>query len=279
MTNSVIDRKVRDSILAGQRLWAGGKGAIHGDYFANHQANLPWLTAAIEGEIRKGEGTEFGTSMTRAKIAALHSSSALAVNVFGYWHGRDCAALARALEIESGIERIQFEEKFPTGVGPRSPNLDVVLHSPDGSLLAIESKFTEWLGTSGRKPLRDAYLPGDEKRWKEVGLEGAQRAAERYLDVPGFARLDVPQLLKHMLGLASQPKPWRLMLVWYREPSEAAGQMGEEIARFRELLGEDAERFSDTSYQALWQRLRSAPGNEHPGYRDYLESRYFPLTV
>lgn len=276
---AMTDRQVKNVILSRQRDWAGAMPRLANDYFADPKSNLPWLTDEIEREIRDGDGAEFGKPGEPAKIAALHSSSALAVNVFGYWCGRERTDLAKALNLNQRVERPHFEQKFRTGVGPRSPNLDVVLPLADGGLVAIESKFTEWIGTSGRKPLREAYLPEDTKRWKEVGLAGAQQVAETFLEEPGFARLDVPQLLKHMLGLANQPKPWNLKLIWYREPSAAADEMDKEIARFRTLLGKDARRFSAMTYQELWSELRSQLGARHENYRKYLEARYFPAPL
>src|SRR5262249_54846211 len=155
-------------------------------------------------EFDAADGNEFSRRGEKpAKIAALHSSSALAVNFFDYWRHRDKSALAALGPRNGPITQVRFEEKFPTRIGPRSPNIDVAIRYESGRILAIESKFTEWTGHSGRKALRDAYLAGNRNAWATVGLPGAQKVAEQYLE-HGFDHLDVPQLLKHMLGLASQ---------------------------------------------------------------------------
>lgn len=257
--------------------WADRVGLKHvKGYCTSPEANLPWLTDRIREEVSEGDGGEFGKPGQRARICALHSSAALGVNFFGYWQERLRTPLQAALGIESAIVNLQYERKFPTGVRPRSPNMDVTLELADGTLLAIECKFTEWLGSSGSKSLRDPYLPKDRRRWAEAGLHGAQLAAETYLTAPGFAHLDVPQLLKHMLGLASQGQPWRLLLLWYEEPRPEAFQMGVEIAHFRRLLGSDGAKFSTMTYQELWNRLVGQLGDADRGYAEYMGDRYFP---
>lgn len=256
--------------------WAQVRGiSTDASYCLTPEDNLPWLSEGVRKDVEDGDGNEFGRHGKRGKICALHSSSALALNVFAYWHPRDRTPLGRALGLSQAIENVRFERKFDTGVAPHAPNLDVVLPLSDGSLFAIESKFTEWFGTSGRKGLKDAYLAGGKQRWAKVGLADAQEAAERYMDAPGFTRLDVPQLLKHMLGLANQPKPWHLRLIWYREPCAAADQMKDEISRFRDILGKDAERFSAMTYQELWGEIHPMLGDEHREYAEYLSARYF----
>ena len=181
-----------------QRRWAlGATVACEGEYCVDPRSNVPWLSQETLAEFLAADGNEFGEEGERPKIAALHSSSALAVNVFDYWRNRDKSALGSALGLgPRRIESLSFERKFPTGVGPRSPNIDAVFGLEGGGLLAIECKFTEWMGSAGRKPLRDAYLPADKRHWAAVGLRGAQQAAETYGAGPGFNRLDVPQLLQ-----------------------------------------------------------------------------------
>jgi hypothetical protein len=264
-----------EEVLRRQLEWASKAGiSTEGGYCVSPEQNLAWLTPRLRADVEQGDGNEFGGEDKRGKILALHSSSALGLNFFGYWQLEvDRDPLQRALGLASHIDSVEFERKFQTGVPPRSPNLDVVLTLRDGSILAIESKFTEWQGAAGTKPLRDAYLSSE--RWASVGLAGAQQAAKTYMQGSGFQHLDVPQLLKHMLGLATQSKPWHLLLVWFSDPSPAGKDMEGEIMRFRELLGSDAPRFSAITYQELWGRLRGRLGDEHGQYRHYLQERYF----
>jgi hypothetical protein len=266
-------------IKAKQGRWASDAAvACEGEYCVDPKSNVPWLSKQTLAEFLEADGNEFDDKDGRAKIAALHSSSALAVNVFDYWRERDKSPLAGALgRGPRRVEALSFERKFPTGVGPRSPNIDVVLTLEGDGLLAIESKFTEWTGNAGRKSLREAYLPEGTKRWAAVGLSGAQRVAEAYKQGTGFNRLDVPQLLKHMLGLATQkPSPdWHLLLLWHRCDEVLAAQMDEEIQRFEGLLGADGTRFSSLTYQEFWERLRASLTRDHSEYVSYIQKRYF----
>jgi hypothetical protein len=74
-------------------------------------------------------------------MRALHSSSALTVNVFDTWVDRNASPLLSALNVEPGEVDVRFEEQYPTGLPGNPPNLDVVLRRPGGHLIAIESKF------------------------------------------------------------------------------------------------------------------------------------------
>ena len=85
------------------------------------------LSDETVAEFVSGDGGELGEHGKRGKMQALHSSSALACNVFEYWRGRDAVALSGALGVAAGIGSIGFERKFPTGLQGYAPNLDVVL--------------------------------------------------------------------------------------------------------------------------------------------------------
>jgi hypothetical protein len=270
MTTAVIMKRLQD--------WALKENLdVDQDYCRDPAQNVPWLNPETRAELIAADGGEFTVKGKGAKIAALHSSSALAVNVFDYWRHRDQGALGPALGFPQAIATsVQFERKFPTGIGPRSPNLDVVLTLQDRSLLAIESKFSEWTGAPGRTPLRQAYFPSGRALWTENGLSGTQRVAETYL-TDGFHHLDVPQLLKHMLGLAHSCKqqPWRLLLLWHRCDRELGSRMDNEIGRFVELLGPDRLHFSSMTYQEFWGLLAPSIRLEHADYARYVEDRYF----
>ena len=58
------------------------------------------LSTCTASEIAQGDGAELGRDGQRGKIQALHSSSALACNVFDYWRGRDSTILAKALGLQ-----------------------------------------------------------------------------------------------------------------------------------------------------------------------------------
>jgi hypothetical protein len=260
--------------------WAREAGLAVDDvgYCASPTVNLPWLSAVTRRDFDEADGQEFGSSTRTGKIAAVHSSSALAVNVFDYWTSRDKSPLAGALGI-SPIAEMRFEQKFNTGVKPRSPNIDVVIYGRNNELLAIESKFSEPFGGGRKGGIQDKYCPEDTKRWGAVGLDGAQRAVNAIRAGETFRFLDAPQLLKHMLGLAQSNRHWSLLLLWYAPSRSAEHSMNDEIARFRVLLGVDGVRFATRTYQDFWNALSLFLGEKDAGYARYIRDRSFRANV
>ena len=162
------------------------------------------LSSCSRLDYASGDGAELGKEGKRGKILALHSSAALACNFFDYWRGRNLEGLAQAFGTTELCD-IGFERKFPTGLRGNAPNLDVVLYESDGGILAIESKFMEPFQKSKYFEKADTWararveLPGCQVLADEIRQNRAQ-----------FELLDVAQLLKHMLGLASNQQHWRL---------------------------------------------------------------------
>ena len=75
-------------------------------------------------------------------MRALHSSSALAANLFDYWTERDKSPLLAALGVDAkGETSLDFEARFPTGLGGTPPHLDVAMRRSTGSVVAVEAKF------------------------------------------------------------------------------------------------------------------------------------------
>ena len=98
--------------------------------------------AALD-QLAAGSGQELSADADAGpKFCAAHSSSALAVNTFGAWIGREGFL---TLAGRTGFTGLRFEAKFPTGLKGNPPNLDVVADSRSG-VVAIESKCTEYLG-------------------------------------------------------------------------------------------------------------------------------------
>jgi len=114
-------------------------------------------------------------------MLALHSSSALVANFFDHWTERDKAPLLAALGIESDDPAVQvdFEAKFPTGLGGMPPNLDPAIRLRSGAVVAVESKFTERLtrSTRGKADLSSSYFPPSDGLWRDVGLSRCQGLA------------------------------------------------------------------------------------------------------
>lgn len=278
-------RSSRFEIRKWQQDWAGTAGfALDRDgYCITLRDNLfQPLSDGARKDFTEGDGAELKEEAERGKLQALHSSSALACNFFDYWRGSNAEPLERALTLEAPIREIKFEQKFPTGVGPRSPNLDVTLQLGDGSVVAIESKFLEpYTPSSGKNRVQEKYFSESKRRWSTVGLDGCQGLADQvHTGELKFKYLDVAQLLKHMLGLANSnlagPKRWSLLYLWFDPEGDAAEQHESEIVLFERLIAADSSRFRQLRYSELLQRLKARAGKEHRPYLEYLRSRYFP---
>lgn len=139
----------KEELLTRQRAWAtnAGMAVDTRGYLPSYTANLRKpLSLAAKASFDIGSGSELRDGKTRpAKMRALHSSSALVVNVFDYWCERDTSPLMEALEVGAATEPPHFEAQFPTGLQGVPPNLDVAICLRSGITLAIESKFCEWL--------------------------------------------------------------------------------------------------------------------------------------
>ena len=226
-------------------------------------------------DFKSGDGAELGDGSTRGKMQALHSSSALACNFFEYWRRRDPAPLANALGLTQSITTIRFEQKFPTGLRGKAPNLDVVLGLESGHIIAIESKFLE---PYGKHPagFRSKYFDGDRKYWEERGLKHCQKLAHQIQDgKQKFKWLHAQQLLKHALGLAKSGGEWSFWYLWYQVDGTPGIEHAAEAQEFGRLIDPDGFGFRSITYQSLLGNLIAHAGTPHQSYLNYLEQRYF----
>lgn len=251
-------------------------------YLDTAEANLfrPMKESATQG-LSQGSGSELsGTKNGRAKIHAAHSSSALALNVFDYFTDHDRAVLSKALGITTGISSLAFEGQYPTGLGGTPPHLDVVLKLDDGSTIAIESKFTEWMdATAGRSEFSESYFPEGKSLWTLRALPQSQRLANLIQSgEERFVHLDANQLLKHALGLANQlGQNFELHYLYFDAPGIESEKHSAEVDRFKSYVGDEL-RFKAISYQQLFQSL-STDSKLDKQYLDYLSRRYFPVQT
>lgn len=271
----------RADLLARQVRWARGAGLTVDarGYLPGVEANLyrP-LSVSARLNFTHGSGSELVDTPTRpAKMRALHSSSALAVNVFDEWQGRDAAALVVTLGLDGTLASLRFEAQYPTGCGGTPPNLDVALMFADGRVVAIESKFSEWLTpkTHGRSPFSASYFPGGVGRWERRGLPQCQALAEALASGERrYAFLDAAQLLKHALGLATNHAPgtYRLLYLFCDQVGRESAMHLAEAADFAGRV-DGALGFRAMRYQDLVAGLERA--GAAASYIDYLRGRYF----
>lgn len=271
---------VKSEVLQKQLDWAISQGLVVDErgYLSSYDQNLfrP-LNQQSKAAFENGSGSELGDQPTRpAKMRALHSSSALAVNFFDAWVGLDVEPLLEILGLDSEASNIQFEGQYPTGLPGKPPNLDVVLKLKNGLVVGIESKFTEWLTpkSAAKPPFKEKYFPTGKGVWEKVSLPETQRLAdEMQAKAVTFRYLDAPQLMKHALGLATHHRSnFRLLYVYF----DAGGSEGTshklEIAGFSDRLSAELG-FQAYSYQDLVAALQGRSGVPST-YLSYLSARY-----
>lgn len=239
------------------------------------------LSVSAREEFAHGDGGELGKPGRRAKMQALHSSSALAYNFFDYWRGRDSQTLASALDLPAPIIDIAFEHKYPTGLPGNAPNLDVVIRPSAGPVVAIESKFLEPYGSHGTKSgFKPKYFESEPGLWQMVSYHHCQKLAEAlYSGDHIYRRLHAEQLLKYILGLTRPEGSWALMYLWYEVPHEACDEHASEIQHFAGVADSDGIDFRALSYHALFCGVLEYATEDDKDYLRYMGSRYFGTSV
>ncbi len=232
-----------------------------------------------------GDGGELnGSPESPAKIQAVHSSSALAVNIFQYWQSINqvpvIAAACRLCRKGSTIpQKIVFEGKYPIDEKRFviAPNIDVVIFNADSSktkCFAIECKFTEAYNSRNHLGLKPEYLTLDGI-WSDIP-HIHQLARSLCPEDHQFLYLHPAQLIKHILGLKRGlgKRGFRLLYLWYDVFGGEGAQHRREIAHFSEIASADGIKFHALSNQELILRLSAVCRDDHPAYIEYISSRY-----
>ncbi len=275
----------RRQVLRQQRSWAMAHDLTVDErgYLESVEANLRRpLSAAALAAFEEGGGSELtGHGSGPAKMCALHSSAALAVNVFDYWTPASAGPLLQALGIDQALASPpRFKAQFPTGLPGTPPNLVVALTLDSKRIVGIERKFTEWLTPkrASRPAFKDKYFEGGAERWASKGLPRCQAlAADLMSGAEFFRHLDAAQLLKHALGLATQHRDRFAPHYLYYDVSCAASSVHmQEIAHFGERVG-DQLAFEAMTYQHVYRDLSAT--SVDAGYIEYLGDRYFPVSA
>jgi hypothetical protein len=230
-------------------------------------------------EYARGKGHELDGE--RAHMKALHSSSALVVNVFDYWRRQNrIQDIARCCGAEGIISGMEFEKTHPIkGVDRTPPHLDIEFAGPIP--LDVESKFTETYHRKTRRDNKDTHLDVYLEHcdvWDDIPKVKA--LAESICRQSGirtdFQYLDAPQLIKHILGLTSSYRDrFSLLYLWYKIDSDEAKQHEQELARFAICI-KDEISFRTITYQDLFNKIRHLPDVDS-AYVEYLERRYFAV--
>lgn len=215
-------------------------------------------------------------------MSALHSSAALAVNLFQHWvAGGQSETVAALLAVPSrGIESVRFEDRFPVCGDserrgfPKPPHLDLALRYSDGSRVGVECKLFEPYGRLDHQPLRPAYVDLDNA-WRDIPA-CRTLAVELAAGHDGYRRLGASQLVKHILGLrfGAPTGEVRLIYLYCDAIGDEAAEHRQEIRRFEAAIAGDPVRFVPMTVQAFILRAVRMVREHHSEYVDYLAERY-----
>jgi len=267
-------------ILCQQQAWARRQGIkFDSDGYTLALSDNLFCPLSLETgrEFDSGQGDELGKGGSRGKMQALHSSSALVVNVFEYWRNHNIATIARACGAPEGMTEMHFEQVHPTPLGGIPPHLDVEFYGVGRKPMAIESKYTELYHRRTKRSIKNKYL-SYKGLWEQ--LPGCERLIRRIRGEEkgktSFTFLDVPQLLKHILGLATKfgATGFELLYLWYDFPSLEAKKHQRELSEFKEQIAGEV-CFRDMTYQELFEVIKRSPEADKD-YISYLAARYFP---
>ena len=242
------------------------------------------LSLEVRKSFEQGDGNEISGSP--AKMQAVHSSSALGVNVFQYWQKNgQLSVIASACGFcrkgNPVSEKIMFEDKYRIDENldkfPIPPNIDVVFHNSDSfefKRFAVECKFSEAYGSYKHNGLRPAYLDL-LPLWSDI--PNLFNYAESICPNENFIYLHSAQLIKHILGLKNHfdKKGFKLLYLWYDVLGKEGSIHREEIEKFSEVAKADKINFLAMSFQELIHAMSKDIKPEHKDYIKYLTERYF----
>jgi hypothetical protein len=282
-----------DYILSKQSAWAdrlglslvgsrGKRGRLA--YTSRLSENLfKPLLPEVRTSFADGDGGELGSPGIPGKMQAIHSSSALGVNVFQYWKSKlaipviasQCGFCRVGSEVSN---ELHFEEKYPINDAfGYHPNIDVVIHN-DASApfkrFAIECKFSEAYGSHKHGGLKEKYL-GLNDIWKDI--PNLRSFSEQITpDDHLFIHLHPAQLVKHILGLKRPfgKSGFRLLYLWYDVFGTQGARHREEVLEFSKVTTADGIKFHSLTYQELIVKLARNLSSDHADYLRYLAGRY-----
>jgi len=287
--------KAYEYILAKQVQWAlnrgikliGSKGrrGRPAYTFTLEQNLFEPLEPDVRECFKKGDGGEIiGSQDSPAKMQAVHSSSALSVNIFQYWQKIDqvpliAAACGFCRKGNNNSRKILFEHKYPIDEKKFrfAPNIDVVIQNSDSAIVkrfAIECKFTEAYTSQGHLGIKPEYVSLVET-WKDLP-DLYDLAKSICPDDNKFLYLHPAQLIKHILGLKKGfgKEGFRLLYLWYDVLGEEGAVHRKEVEAFSEVSRSDGIKFYALTYQELIVKLSSEYRSDYGKYIKYLTDRY-----
>ncbi len=286
--------KAYDYILSKQIQWALNRGIP----IVGSRGGRGWpaytlelnqnLFEPLDPTIRKcfmgGDGNEINDrSDGPPKMQALHSSSALSVNIFQYWQAINqipviAAACGFCRKGNDVSQKIVFEDKYPIDSKFQfPPNIDIVFWNSESSKyrrFAIECKFSEAYSTHGQNGLKPEYMRLGAL-WEDI--PNLQRLAESLCpNDTKYIYLHSAQLIKHILGLKKKDgkSGFRLLYLWYDVLGKEGAMHREEIEDFSKAARADDVKFHALTYQELIVGMSLNFRQDHDTYIKYITDRY-----
>lgn len=280
----------RNYIVSKQIQWAINNGI--GLIGSKGNRGLPAYTPTLEENLFEPLATETIQSLNDGdggeltgnpcKMQAVHSSSALGVNIFHYWQSigqpekiaHACGFCQKTNKISTAI---RFEVKYAVESSfVKAPNVDVVIENDPSAkhkVYAIECKFTEAYGSRNQSGLKEKYLNLDV--WAEI--PHLHKLAISISPNDSEAKyLHRAQLIKHILGLkkAFGKGNFRLLYLWYDAFGYAGWKHREEIEELVKVAKSDGVLVHGMSYQELIVWMADNYRASHQEYIEYMTSRY-----
>ena len=288
------------SVKQQQDDWAkkNGKAPIS-DYLASYIDNLflP-LNDEEEKQFKESSGHELEDSKkSKAKMRAVDSSSALCVNFFLYLkRNNKLDLICNALELDEGaaVSCSRFEKPYDTGTGKYKASIDFGMDLNNERSIDIESKYTEHHNIKHDSIIKQSYLDKKNEwlvreslfsrlpfikdfvnKWE---LSKYVNHKKTYIGRKSpYKYLDAAQLVRHLLGLCNQSKPFTLVYLYYENLNnkEACDTHKNEIEKFSDILKKDGIDFKYCSYQSLYNEIKKELISDSDlEYLNYLKERY-----
>lgn len=239
------------------------------------------LLSEVKGNFEEADGGEL--TGNPCKMQAVHSSSALGVNIFQYWKKMNqvpaiAAACGFCSTDNTSSQGINFEAKYPISEKfSRSPNIDVVINNSPKSrfeVFAIECKFSEAYSSQKHSGIDQKYIELDTI-WEDI--PNLYKFAKTISPDDGqFTYLHPAQLIKHILGLKEKfgKNKFRLLYLYYDTIGAESATHHGEINYFIKIIKADGIYFHAMRYQDLIIKLSEKYRGTHKDYIDYISERY-----
>ena len=157
----------------------------------------------------------------------------------------------------------------------KHPNIDVVLYYKSGYITAVESKYTEPLGSYKKKGVDESYFNKADWGTTPEMLKLAKKISPEN-DI--FKLVDAAQLIKHMLGLlknlSHKKNKFRLVYLFYETFGADGNLHDEEIRMISEIFQKDGLNFQCRTYQEVIIDMFKNKNDEDNRYIRYLVERY-----